>query len=87
MYCMKCGVELAEGVDLGAGAVVAGVDEVGGLTAGLGGEVAEGQHAGAHHESDKFLLISHDKRPLSFLFMGVSLFSRYYTIFPALIQG
>ena len=44
---------------LSAGLVVAGVDKVGGLPAGLGGKVAEGEHAGAHHKGDEFLLIGH----------------------------
>ena len=53
------GVVVAQLGSLGAGLIVAGVDKVGGLAAGLGGKVSEGQHAGAHHKGNKFFPISH----------------------------
>ncbi len=53
------GVKLPQFGGLIAGLVVAGVDEVGGFAAALGGEIAEGEHPGAHHELDKFLFVGH----------------------------
>ena len=50
------GIELAEGRDLRAGSVVAGVDKVRGEATALGGELAKAQHVGAHHKFDKFFL-------------------------------
>ena len=49
-------VELAQTGVLHTGLVVAGVDEVRGLAAGFGREVAETQNVRAHHKLDKFLL-------------------------------
>src|SRR5690606_15082407 len=48
------GVELAEARQLRAGAIGAGVDEVGRPAPALGGEVAEAQRAGREHEADEF---------------------------------
>ena len=52
-------VELAELCELRTGLVVAGVDEVGGKSAALKGELAEFQHAAVYHELDKALFICH----------------------------
>ena len=45
--------------ELRTGLVVAGVDEVGGKSAALKGELAEFQHAAVYHELDKALFICH----------------------------
>ena len=52
-------VVVAQTGGLGAGFVIAGVDEIGGFPTGFGGEISEGQYTRAHHKGDKFLLISH----------------------------
>ena len=52
---------------LGTGLVVSGIDKIGGLAAGFGGEVPEGEHAGAHHERDKFFLVGHTKSLIPFI--------------------
>ena len=57
------GVVVPQPGGLGAGLIVAGVDEVRGLPAGFRDEVPEGQHAGAHHKGDEFLLIGHRDCP------------------------
>ena len=59
------GVVVAQLGGLRAGLVVAGIDEIGGLAARLGGEVTEGEHAGANHKCDKFFLVSHKNFRLS----------------------
>ena len=59
MFVNAGGIVAAQGIGLRAGFIVAGVDEIGGLSTGFGGEIPEGQHAGAHHKYDKFFLIGH----------------------------
>ena len=49
-----CRVELAQTGILQTGLIVAGVDEIRGLAAGLGRKVAEAEHIRAHHKFDKF---------------------------------
>ena len=52
------GVELAQLGDLIAGLDVAGVDEVGNLPAGFGGEITEFQHACALEELNKLSFVA-----------------------------
>ena len=52
----ESGIELAQTGVLHTGLIVAGVDKIRGLAAGLGREVAETQNVRAHHKLDKFLL-------------------------------
>ena len=53
------GVIVPQPRGLRPGLVVPRVDEIGGFPPRLGGEVPEGEHAGAHHEVDKFLPVGH----------------------------
>ena len=57
------GVVVAQLGGLSAGLVVSGIDKIGGLAAGFGGEVPEGEHAGAHHEGNEFFLVGHGSQP------------------------
>ena len=61
---VKVYVKIVEGtterIQLFAGTVIARVDEIRRLAPGLGGEITKGEHPGAHHEMDEFLLIGHD---------------------------
>ena len=59
------GVVVPQPGRLGPRLVVARVDKVGGLAPRLGGEVPEGEHAGAHHEGDEFLFVRHTKNSFS----------------------
>ena len=53
------GVVIAQLGGLSPCLIVAGIDEVGCLAARFGGEVPEGQHAGAHHKRNKFFPVCH----------------------------
>jgi len=57
------GVVVPQPGGLGAGLVVAGVDEIRGLSTGFGRKIAEAQYVGTHHKFDKFLFSSskHDR--------------------------
>ena len=56
-------VKLTQTGVLQAGLVVAGVDEIRGLSTGFGCKIAEAQYVGTHHKFDKFLFSSskHDR--------------------------
>ena len=68
----QCSIKVAQLGDLAAGAVVAGVDKIGGVTAALGHKLAEAEHVGAHHKLDKFFFrrCQHERIPHFFRLLG-----------------
>ena len=72
-------VKLTQTGVLQAGLVVAGVDEIRGLSTGFGCKIAEAQYVGTHHKFDKFLFSSskHDR----FTFFYQYTYPQYTRIF------
>ena len=52
------GIEFAQGGDLRAGFDLPGVDEIGDLPAGFGGEITEFQHTGLFQKFNKFSFVA-----------------------------
>ena len=70
------GIELAQLGGLETGLVVARVDKVRRVSAGLGNKITETQHVCAHHKLNKFLLCRSQHQKSSFLVLGYVQYNR-----------